>query len=162
MHVLVSGSHGFIASALMPALEANGHTIGRIGRDGPNGERLDLSGLTEADAVVHLAGAGIGDSKWTPERKKLVVDSRVGPTAQLAEALTKHGPRILVSGSAIGYYGDRGDEELTEESGPGDQFLSEICQKWEAATAPAEQAGVRVVHIRSGLVLSPRGGMLKP
>ena len=159
MRVLVSGSHGFVASALMPTLEAQGHTVGRIARDG---ERLDLSGLTEADAVVHLAGAGIGDSKWTPERKKLVVDSRVGPTAQLAEALTKHGPRILVSGSAIGYYGDRGDEELTEESGPGDQFLSEICQKWEAATAPAEQAGVRVVHIRSGLVLSPRGGMLKP
>src|SRR5436190_13602875 len=159
MHVLVSGSHGFIASALMPALEANGHTVGRIGRDG---ERLDLSDLSGADAVVHLAGAGIGDEKWTPERKQFVVDSRVGPTMQLAEAMAKEGPAVLVSGSAIGYYGDRGDEELTEESGPGQQYLSEICVKWEAATAPAADAGVRVVKVRSGLVLSPSGGMLKP
>src|SRR5580765_14948 len=132
MRVLVTGSHGFIASALMPALERAGHTVGRIERTSAGaGDQFDLSGLSEADAVVHLAGAGIGDEKWTPERKQFVIDSRVGPTTQLAEAMAmakaKDGPQILVSGSAIGYYGDRGDEEVTEDSGPGDQFLSQIC-----------------------------------
>jgi len=164
MRVLVSGSHGFIASALVPALERAGHTVGRIERTG-GGEQLDLSGLADADAVVHLAGAGIGDEKWTPDRKRLVLESRTKPTTQLAEAMAaarEGGPKILVSGSAIGYYGDRGDEELTEDSGPGDQFLSQICQAWEAATKPAEDAGVRVVRLRTGLVLAADGGMLKP
>lgn len=165
MKVLVSGSHGFIASQLIPGLERAGHTVSPIPRDG---HQLDLSGLPAADAVVHLAGAGIGDEKWTPERKKLVVESRTGPTGQLAEAMAAAAssggpaPRVLVSGSAIGYYGDRGDERLTEESGSGEGFLAEICRKWEAATAPAEAAGIRVVHLRTGLVLSPKGGMLKP
>src|SRR5438046_1549881 len=129
MHMLVTGSHGFIASALMPALEQAGHRVSRINREG---ERLDLSGLAEADAVAHLAGAGIGDAKWTPERKQLVIESRVKPTTQLVEAMAAAdaGPRVLVSASAIGYYGDRGDEELTEDSGPGKGFLSQICQQW--------------------------------
>src|SRR3954447_20016311 len=150
MLVAVTGSHGLIASALIPALEAAGHTVRRVGR---NGNELDLTGLAEADAVVHLAGAGIGDAKWTPERKQLVTESRTGPTTQLARALAdvpaEQRPRVLLSGSAVGFYGDRGDEELTEDSGPGTGFLADLVKQWEAATIVAEQAGVRVVHLRT-------------
>src|SRR4051812_7575057 len=127
MHVAVTGSHGLIGSALVPALEHAGHTVHRIGRVGAEGELLDLSLLGEADAVVHLAGAGIGDAKWTKERKELVLQSRVRPTTQLAEALAELSdqtrPRVLVSGSAVVYYGDRHDDELTEFSQPGTGFL---------------------------------------
>jgi uncharacterized protein (TIGR01777 family) len=162
MHVFVSGSHGLIATALRTALEARGDTFTAIGR---HGERLDLTGIEQADAVVHLAGAGIGDARWSEERKRLLVDSRVVPTAQLAGALaalpTEQRPAVLVSGSAIGYYGDRGDEPLTEESTNGTGFLAELVRQWEEATSEAEAAGVRVVHLRSGLVLGP-GGLLKP
>jgi uncharacterized protein (TIGR01777 family) len=162
-HVLVTGSHGLIGSALVTALETRGDRVTRVGR---NGERLELDALDGADAVVHLAGAGIGDARWTEDRKRIVRDSRLQPTTQLVEAIAAlpadRRPRVLVSGSAIGFYGDRGDEPLTEESGSGDGFLAELCRAWEAAALPAEDAGVRVVRLRTGLVLSPDGGLLEP
>src|SRR5438067_12465309 len=112
MHVAVTGSHGLIGSSLIPALERAGHTVRPVARDG---EQLDLTGIGEADAVIHLAGAGIGDKKWTAERKTFVTESRVGPTSQLARALADvpadDRPRTLLSASAVGFYGDRHDEE---------------------------------------------------
>src|SRR5436190_14450338 len=166
MHVAVTGSHGLIASALVPALEQAGHTVRRIGRVGPEGEQLDLSGLAEVDAVVHLAGAGIGDHKWTKERKEFVLQSRVRPTRQLAQALAglpaENRPGVLVCGSAVGYYGDCHDDELTEFSQSGAGFLADLVTQWEGAAGPAEQADVRVVFIRTGIVLTPSGGALKP
>src|SRR3954447_6084401 len=139
MHVAVTGSHGLIASALIPALEQQGHQVRRIGR---NGADLDLTGIADVDAVVHLAGAGIGDAKWTPERKRLLVDSRVGPTTQLAQALADvpaaDRPRVLVSASAVGVYGDRGDEELKDDATPGTGFLADLVKQWESATLVAE------------------------
>ena len=163
MLVAVTGSHGLIAAALIPLLERSGHQVRRVPRDG---ERLDLTGLAEVDAVVHLAGAGIGDARWTADRKRVLVDSRVAPTTQLAQALADipaaDRPRVLVSASGINYYGDRGDERLTEESGLGSGFLADLCRQWEGATLVAEQAGVRVVTMRSAIVLAPNGGALKP
>ncbi len=113
-------------------------------------------------AVVHLAGAGIGDKRWTPERKQVILESRTKGTALLAATVAglSRPPDVLVSGSAIGFYGDRGDEVLTEQSGPGDDFLAEICTAWEAATHPAADAGIRVATIRTGIVLSADGGAL--
>jgi uncharacterized protein (TIGR01777 family) len=129
----------------------------------PAAGRIDAGALEGVGAVVHLAGAGIGDKRWSEPHKQLVLDSRVTGTTLLAETLAKldHKPSVLVSGSAVGYYGDRGDEVLTEASSPGQGFLSEVCQKWEAATAAAEDAGIRVVRARTGIVLSRHGGALK-
>jgi hypothetical protein len=113
--------------------------------------------------VVHLAGAGIGDKKWTPARKSLILESRTRGTGLLARTLAglREPPPVLVSGSAVGYYGNRGDELLTEASAPGDDFTADVCVAWEAATAPAADAGIRVVMIRTGLVLAHHGGVLK-
>jgi uncharacterized protein len=161
MRILVTGAHGLIGSSLIPALRAAGHGVEPVTRDG---HHLDLSDLADADGVVHLAGAGIGDERWTPERKAEVLESRTIPTRQLAEAmaaLPDPGRRVLVSASAIGFYGNRGDEVLTEKSVPGEGFLAEICKQWEAATQLAEVAGVRVVRLRSGIVMTPKGGALK-
>jgi hypothetical protein len=173
MDVLVSGSHGFIGSALLPRLRAEGHRVLRLVRGAPEGaddvrwdpdsDTIDATALEGVDAVVHLAGAGIGDKKWTPARKQLVLESRTRGTGLLAHTLAglAKPPRVLLSGSAVGYYGDRGSEELTEESGPGDDFLAQVCQAWEGATAPAAEAGIRVVHLRTGVVLARRGGALQ-
>jgi uncharacterized protein (TIGR01777 family) len=122
----------------------------------------DLSGLEGVDAVVHLAGENIASGRWTAERKARIRDSRVNGTRALCEALVRlsRPPKVLVSASATGYYGNRGTELLTEESPAGQGFLAEVCQAWEEATAPAVQAGIRVVPLRIGLVLSPRGGVL--
>ncbi len=172
MDVAVTGSHGLIGSALIEALRSGGHRVLRIVREDPLGaddvrwdpltSAIDSERLEGLDAVVHLAGAGIGDKKWTPARKQLVLESRSRGTKLLARALagltTK--PGVLVSASAIGYYGDRGDEVLTEESPPGDDFGAHVCREWEAATTPAADAGIRVVRIRSGLVQAGSGGML--
>jgi uncharacterized protein (TIGR01777 family) len=171
MKVLVTGSHGLIASALIPRLERDGHSVTRLVRQAPRpgelqwdpeGGAIDRDGLEGHDAVVHLAGVGIGDHRWTDEHKRAVLDSRVKGTQLLSEALAalEHKP-VFVSGSAIGYYGNRGDEELTETSAPGDDFLASICTQWEAATGAAEDAGLRVVHLRTGIVLSKGGGALK-
>jgi len=167
----VSGSHGLIGSALVPALAAAGHRVRRLVRRPPGPDEIawdpdagtvDAAGLEGADAVVHLAGVGIGDKRWTPEQKRRIRDSRVRGTGALAAALAGLAvpPRVLVSGSAVGYYGDRGDEVLTEESHPGEDWLAEVVRDWEGAAAPAADAGVRVVHTRTGIVLSPAGGAL--
>jgi hypothetical protein len=173
MDVLVTGSHGFIARGLIPRLRAGGHRVLRLVRGAPEGSddvvwdpdagTIDTAGLQGVDAVVHLAGAGIGDKRWTPARKELILQSRTRGTGLLARTLAelRVTPRVLVSGSAVGYYGDRGDEVLTEESGPGNDFTAEVCRAWEAATAPAVDAGIRVVCVRSGVVLAAHGGVLK-
>lgn len=172
MDVAVSGSHGFVGSALVPALTAAGHTVRRLVRGtaavgevawDPDGGTIDDARLEGVDAVVHLGGVGIGDKRWTAEQKERIRSSRVRGTAVLAKALAAlpTPPRVLVSGSAVGYYGDRGEAILTEESAPGHGFLADVVRAWEDATAPAAQAGVRVVNLRSGIVQSPAGSALK-
>lgn len=174
MRVLVSGSHGLIGTALIDTLRSSGHEVGRIVRTqartgaepsdvtwDAESRTLDTAAMEGSDAVVHLAGVPLG-RRWTDSYKKRVRDSRVQGTTQLATALAnlERPPKVMVSASAIGYYGDRGDEELTEDSTPGTGFLAELVQDWEAATGPAEEAGVRVVHLRSAVVQSANGGAL--
>ena len=170
MNVLISGATGLIGSALVPELEADGHTVTRLSRSssGTNTIRWDpAAGTIEGDlegteAVVHLAGESIAQGRWTPEKKRRIVDSRVRGTRLLAEGIAALAtpPKVMVSTSAVGYYGDRGDEVLTEESAPGTGFLPGVCREWEAAAEPARQAGIRVVYPRLGVVLSPEGGAL--
>jgi uncharacterized protein (TIGR01777 family) len=169
MRVAVGGSSGLIGRALVEALGREGHEVVRLVRREPRaagevswdpGTPLDPAALAGVDAAINLAGAGVGDKRWTPEYKKTLVDSRVQSTRTLAEALAGLAPlpRVLIGGSAIGYYGDGGDRPLDEASPPGDDFLARLCVQWEAATAPAEAAGIRVVHARTGLVVAPKGG----
>lgn len=129
----------------------------------PAGRSLDPALLHGVDAVVHLAGENLAEGRWTEDRKRKILESRTRGTRLLAEAMARatDGPRALVSASAIGYYGERGDEELTETSAPGAGFLPEVCVAWEAATAPAADAGIRVVRVRTGLLLTPAGGLLQ-
>ncbi|MBA3654684.1 MAG: TIGR01777 family protein [Actinobacteria bacterium] len=173
MKVAVTGSHGMIGTALVDRLRSDGHTAIRLVRSAPAGAdevrwdpdagTIDGPALEGIDAAVHLAGEGVAEKRWSDTQKARILDSRVNGTRTLATALTALAdkPPVLVSGSAVGYYGARSDETLTEESAPGTGFLSEVVRAWEAATAPASDAGVRVVHIRSGIVLSERGGALK-
>ncbi|HUF85233.1 MAG TPA: TIGR01777 family oxidoreductase [Acidimicrobiia bacterium] len=173
MDVLVTGASGFIGSALVSALEGDGHRVGRLTRSDnagpdtlrwdPAAGRIDAAGLEGFGAVVHLAGAGIGDKRWTSDRKRVIRDSRTQGTLLLAGALAglRTKPAVLVSASAVGYYGPRDEEELTEDSRPGDDFLAGVCVAWEQSAAPAAEAGIRVVTIRSGVVLSPGGGVLE-
>src|SRR3954452_19785079 len=158
MRVAVTGSHGFIGSALVESLTHDNHDVVRIARDG-----LDAAAQKGAGPVVHLAGEPIAARRWTPDQKRRILDSRTATTAMLATTLAamNERPRVLISGSAIGYYGDRGDELLREDSGPGDDFLAEVCIAWEAATAAAEEAGIRVAHVRTGLVLGGGGALAK-
>ena len=174
MKILVTGSSGLIGTALMRALTAGGHDVVRAVRSGspqhrgptlewdPERGEIDAAALEGTDAVVHLAGAGVGDKRWSDERKRIVRESRTRSTDLLARALAglDRKPSVLLSGSAIGWYGDRGDTPLTEADGPGDDFLADVCREWEAATAPAEEAGIRTVRLRTGIVLSPDGGAL--
>ncbi len=174
MRIAVAGAGGLIGSALRPALVAAGHEVVRLVRGAPAGPdeigwdpaagEIDAAGLAGIDAAVNLAGAGIGDQRWTEGRKQVLVDSRVGSTSLLARAMAALDPRpdVLVNASAIGYYGDRGDEVLTEEGEPGEGFLAELCVRWEAATEPAAAAGIRVALLRTGIVLSEEGGALPP
>lgn len=173
MDVAVTGSHGFIGSALLPALTRAGHRPVRLVRGRPAGDdelgwdpdagTIDAAGLERIGAVVHLAGAGIGDKRWTDARKRLILESRTKGTSLLARTLAglTRPPSVLVSASAIGYYGDRGDEPLDEQSAPGDDFVAGVCVQWEAATAPAADAGIRVATVRSGIVLGREGGVLQ-
>jgi uncharacterized protein (TIGR01777 family) len=173
MDVLVTGSHGLIGTALIPRLRARGDRVVRLVRGTPEGAddvrwdppagTIDASALEGVDAVVHLAGAGIGDKKWTDARKRFVLESRTEPTGLLARTLAAldRKPGVLVSASAIGFYGDCGSEMLTEDSPAGADFGAEVCVAWEHATTPAANAGIRVVRIRSGLVLAAQGGLLK-
>lgn len=173
MRVLLTGSSGLIGSALTRSLEADGHHVTRLVRRPPGGPSevrwdpaagsIDAARLEGHDAAVNLAGAGIGDRRWTAKHKAAIRDSRVQGTGLLARTLAtlERPPAVLASGSAVGFYGNRGDEELTEESRPGTGFLAEVVREWEAATTPARAAGIRVATIRSGVVLSADGGALK-
>lgn len=173
MRIGITGASGFIGTALVPALRRNGHEVVRFVRGAATGpdERpwdparraLDPAHVADLDAVVHLAGAGVADKRWTAQRKQVVLASRVDGTTAVAQALaTAGGPAVLLSGSAVGWYGDTGDR-LTDESGSAGQgFLADVCRQWEAATAPAQAAGIRVAHLRTGIVLSGKGGALGP
>jgi uncharacterized protein (TIGR01777 family) len=172
MRVAITGSTGLIGSALTAHLQSLGHEVIRVVRSNPSGSdvswspaegRIDPGALDGVDAVVHLAGAGIGDKRWTDDYKRELLESRTKGTTLISEAIASatDGPTVLLSGSAIGIYGARRDEELTESSAPGDGFLADICVQWEQATSAAEAAGVRVVHLRTGIVLSAKGGALK-
>ena len=129
----------------------------------PAAGTIDAAALEGHDAAVHLAGVGIGDHRWTDEHKAAVLDSRLKGTSLLASTLAglERPPAVLASGSAVGFYGDRGDEQLTEQSGPGSGFLADVVQQWEAATGAAADGGIRVVLLRSGVVLSEKGGALE-
>lgn len=171
MQVVVSGSTGLIGTALCRRLGDEGHDVRRLVRRRPGpGEiswdpttgALDPAALAGTGAVVHLAGAGIGDRRWSAARRQLLVDSRVRTTELLATTLARldPAPAVLVCASAVGVYGDRGDELLTEESAGGTGFLADLCRRWEQAAEPARRAGIRTAHLRSGIVLSPSGGAL--
>ena len=173
MKILVTGSHGVIGQALIEALQARGDGPVRLVRGpsrpssaepawDPTAGRIDENRLEGFDAMVHLAGESLAAGRWTPARKARIRDSRVNGTRLLAGALGRlsRPPRVLVSASAVGYYGDRGDEIVREESPPGTGFLADVCRQWEDAVEPARRAGIRVVNIRTGLVLSSAGGML--
>ncbi|MEU6367295.1 TIGR01777 family oxidoreductase [Streptomyces sp. NPDC046931] len=168
--IAVAGASGLIGSALVRSLTADGHEVVRLVRRAargegevcwdPEGQYIDAAGLVGCDAVVNLAGAGIGDRRWTDAYKKTVRDSRVLGTAALAEAVASlpDPPRVFVSGSAIGFYGDTGDRVVDEQAPPGDGFLPSLCVEWEEAAAPAQEAGVRTVFARTGLVVARGGG----
>jgi uncharacterized protein (TIGR01777 family) len=161
-----------VGSALLPFLVSGGHAVTRLVRTPPTGDDVfwdpaagvrDLSRLEGVHAVVHLAGENIAAGRWTARRKEEIRRSRVEGTRRLSESLTRlsRRPNVLVSASAIGVYGDRGSELLTEDSVPGKNFLARVCQEWEAATEPASRAGIRVVCMRFGVILSSAGGALK-
>jgi hypothetical protein len=168
--IVVTGASGLIGTALVTRLHASGHEVVRLVRRPPRAgdevqwdpERgtVDVDGLTGVDGAVHLAGAGVGDHRWTDDYKRQIRDSRVLGTRTLVDALTRLDPlpRVLVSGSAVGYYGSRGDEVLTETSGAGEGFLADVVRAWEAEAAPAAKAGIRVSYARTGLVMAPTGG----
>ncbi|WP_308819771.1 TIGR01777 family oxidoreductase [Pseudonocardia alni] len=170
MRVVVAGSSGLIGTALVAHLRGAGHEVLRLVRRTPAApdERgwdpaagtVQDGTLDGADAVVNLNGAGIADRPWTGARKQLIRDSRNVPTDVLAEAVARHRVPVLVSGSAVGYYGDTGQVVVDESAPSGSGFLADVCRDWEAAAAPAVDAGARVVLVRTGLVLSPSGGLL--
>jgi uncharacterized protein len=176
VEVAITGANGLIGSALARSLRDDGHTVRPVVRPAssdrergadairwdPAAGTIETSGLDGVDAVVHLAGAGIGDKRWSPARKHEIRESRTQGTGLLANTLAglSRRPAVFVSASAVGYYGDRGDEELTERSSPGADFLAGVVQAWEAAAQPAVEAGIRTVFLRSGVVLSADGGML--
>ncbi|MBP6486702.1 MAG: TIGR01777 family oxidoreductase [Ilumatobacteraceae bacterium] len=172
MRVIISGASGLIGSALCSELRSGQHDVvtlvrrpagaGEVQWDPANGV-LPADALEGADAVVHLAGAGIGDHRWTAEYKREILDSRVRSTTLLAETIASctQRPPVFLSGSAIGIYGASDDRELDEQSPVGSGFLADTCRQWEAAALPAAAAGTRVAYLRTGIVLTPKGGALK-
>jgi len=173
MRILISGSHGLVGSALIELLTRNGHEIVRLVRHEPksgaaevlwNPEKgiIDKERLEGFEAVVHLAGENIAEGRWTSEKKRAILESRVKGTTLLSETLAtlKTPPAVLLSATAIGYYGNRGDELLTETSAPGNDFLAHVCQQWENATKPASEKGIRTVLSRFGIILDANGGAL--
>lgn len=171
MHVAITGSSGLVGSALVPMLTTGGHQVTRLVRGKPQQDEVawdpkassfDASRLDGVDAVVHLAGKNLASSRWTDKVKQEIRDSRVQGTRTLCEGLAKMAspPKVLVSASATGYYGDRGDEVLDEASSAGDGFLAEVVKQWESATKPAADSGIRVVNLRFGVILSPKDGAL--
>jgi uncharacterized protein (TIGR01777 family) len=172
MRVVVTGSSGLIGSALVRSLRADGHDVVKLVRRepaaaderrwDPTTHTLDPALLDPADAVVHLAGAGIGDKRWSEDYKQEVLRSRIDGTTTIATAIAQctSPPKVLLSSSAVGWYGDTGDEAVDESAPNGQGFLADLVRQWEAATAPAQAADVRVVHARTGVVLSADGGAL--
>ncbi len=173
MRILVSGSTGLVGSALIPSLETAGHETFRLARTPPRGNskeifwdpgtgKLDAQEIEGFDGVVHLSGENIGAGRWTAARKERIRDSRVRSTRLLSQTLSRlhRPPKVLVCASAVGYYGDRGEEVLREESAPGSGFLAGVCRDWEGACQPAAEKGIRVVNLRNGVVLSGSGGAL--
>ncbi|EYR64757.1 epimerase [Actinotalea ferrariae CF5-4] len=170
MRVIIAGSHGLIGSALVRHLHEGGHDVVRLVRHevrgadeiawDPDAGRLDAADLAGADAVVNLGGAGVGDRRWTAAYRRTVLQSRTRPTSLLARTLAEvdGGPRVLLQGSAVGFYGDRGEEVLTEASPGGTGFLADVVRAWEDSTGAAVDAGVRVAHLRTGIVVSRSGG----
>ena len=172
MKIAITGSSGLIGTALIDAIHKRGDTPIRVVRSAPGANDLQWDigkGSIEAeklegiDAVVHLAGEGIGDAKWSPQQKKAIRESRTMGTDLLAKTLARldSPPSVLVSGSAIGFYGDRGETKVSEQSAGGTGFLPDVVTAWEAAAEPAIDAGIRTAFMRSGVVLSPKGGALK-
>ncbi|MDA0747323.1 MAG: TIGR01777 family oxidoreductase [bacterium] len=171
MKVLITGASGLVGSALTAFLSTGGHEAVPLVRSGqtegvrwdPASAEIDVAGLEGFDAVVHLAGESIAEGRWTVEKKERIWKSRVDGTRLLCEALAKleRRPKVVVCASAIGYYGDRGEEVLDETSEAGEGFLAEVCKEWEAATHSGAGAGIRVVNLRFGVVLSPQGGALE-
>lgn len=173
MNILLTGSHGLIGRALIDVFTGQGDRVVRLVRgpsrpSSPNptwdpvANQIDENRLEGFDGVIHLAGESLVARRWTPAQKVRIRESRINGTRLLAGALGRlsRPPRVLLSASAVGYYGDRGEEILREESPPGIGFLAEVCRQWEAAAEPARRAGIRVVHLRTGLVLSATGGVL--
>jgi uncharacterized protein (TIGR01777 family) len=171
--ILITGSSGLVGAALLPFLTTGGHRVARLVRRAeqvnatsllwsPQTGIADLGALEGFDAVIHLAGESIASGRWTPQKKAAIRDSRVQGTQLLCEALAKlqQPPNVLVSASAIGYYGDRDDAYLQEDSPPGHDFLAGVCRDWEAATTPASARGIRVVNLRLGIIQSLAGGAL--
>jgi uncharacterized protein (TIGR01777 family) len=171
MNILITGASGLVGSALAEFLFAAGHSFFSLQRNRNNADQGfwnfarigDEHGVPTFDAVIHLAGDNIASGRWTARKKKLIMESRVAGTRELATfcAALPVKPRVLLSASATGYYGDRGDELLSETSSSGSNFVAEVCRAWEDATEPARQAGIRVVNCRIGMVLSGNGGTLQ-
>ena len=173
MNILVTGSTGLVGSAVVPFLTTGGHRVVRLVRGtacgpdevewNPQAGTIDAAKLEGLDAVGHLAGENIATGRWSAAKKARIRDSRVNGTRVLSEALAKlsRKPRVLVGASAIGFYGERGDDVMTESSNTGTSFLCNVCRDWEAATEAARSAGIRVVNLRIGVVLTPRGGALE-
>jgi uncharacterized protein (TIGR01777 family) len=173
MKILISGSHGLVGKALVRSLVEDAHEVVRLVRRGdtigelevewhPNQGRIDAQRLEGFDGVVHLAGESIASGRWTDEKKRSIRDSRVKGTSLLSKTLAhlSRPPAVFISASAIGYYGNRGDEELTETSAPGNDFLASVCVEWEEATRPAAEQGIRTVLARFGVILDRDGGAL--
>lgn len=174
MKIVISGASGLVGTALQPALKATGHEVYKLVRSAnargtdeirwnPDRGEIDAASLEGMDAVVHLAGESVAEGRWTDEKKRRIRESRAKGTRLLSETLAQlqRKPQTLVSASAIGFYGDRGDEVLTEQSASGSDFLSEVCREWELSTQPAAQSGIRVANLRFGVILSTHGGALK-
>ncbi|MDG9677582.1 TIGR01777 family oxidoreductase [Micromonospora sp. DH14] len=176
MRILLAGASGFLGTRLADRLTADGHQITRLVRRSPHDSQqrqwdpaagqLDPAVVAEADAVINLAGAGVGDKRWNDDYRRLIRTSRVDSTTTLATTIaglpTADRPRVLLNSSAVGWYGNTGDRAVEEDAPAGEGFLADVCRVWEAATRPAEDAGVRVVRLRTGLPLNREGGLLKP
>src|SRR5712691_488002 len=171
MRIVIAGASGLVGSALVPLLKSEGAQVTRLVRSAaesgeiewhPDRGSIDAPALEGFDAVINLAGDGIADGRWTEEKKRRILDSRVNGTRLLSETMANlsRKPVTFINASAIGFYGSRGDELVDEDSGPGEGFLASVCRQWESATAPAEQAGIRVVKLRLGVILAKDGGIL--
>jgi uncharacterized protein (TIGR01777 family) len=171
MKILIAGASGLVGSALVSKLKAEGAEVTPLVRSAarsgeiewhPDRGSIDAPSLEGFDAVINLAGDGIANGRWTEEKKRRILDSRVNGTRLLSETMANvsRKPATFINASAIGFYGSRGDELVDEESGPGEGFLASVCRQWESATAPAEQAGIRVVKLRLGVILTKDGGIM--